>query len=320
MAAGSPPRWSLAGPGQSLSGRFGYTGRARSGMRAAGRAARSVTAPAAYPRGAVVRTFWWEQVKNFGDLITPVLLPRFGLIPQLVPAAKADLIGVGSLVQHLPEGFEGTLWGSGIIWDTPTELPGATCVALRGELTRDRLGNPEVEALGDPGLILERLLPRAAPRTDVGLVVHYRHAQDEQLMRLAAGFDGTVDVIGAQAAPLAVLRRIAACRAIVTTSLHGLILADSLGIPALWLRMSDELVGGDFKFRDHESVARPQVQRGVDLTDLADLREAVARAVPADDTAIAVAKERLVRSGSRIADVTRHRRLFPPLAVLDGLR
>lgn len=134
--------------------RFGYTGRARRGWRETERVARAMAHPACRPRAVLVPTFWWEKVKNFGDLLTPYLLRRYGIVPVLAPAQDAELVGVGSLVQHLPADFEGALWGTGLVWDAPVDLPGAQCLALRGELTRDRLGSPRVDALGDPGLLL----------------------------------------------------------------------------------------------------------------------------------------------------------------------
>jgi len=50
-----------------------------------------------------------------------------------------------------------------------------------------------------------------------------------------------------------VLEQIASCEMILATAMHGLIFADSFGIPNLWLRMSDKMLGGDFKFLDYYS-------------------------------------------------------------------
>jgi hypothetical protein len=36
----------------------------------------------------------------------------------------------------------------------------------------------------------------------------------------------------------------------VSTSLHGYIVAAAYGVPALWSRYSDRLIGGNFKFHD----------------------------------------------------------------------
>jgi pyruvyltransferase len=53
--------------------------------------------------------------------------------------------------------------------------------------------------------------------------------------------------------------------------LHGLILADAYGVPNVWAKFSDRLVGGDWKFRDYYSVtdainpAPTVILSGVDL-------------------------------------------------------
>ena len=54
--------------------------------------------------------------------------------------------------------------------------------------------------------------------------------------------------------PVAVLRRIAQCEAILSSSLHGLAVADALAVPNAWVRLSDLVRGGDFKFHDYYSV------------------------------------------------------------------
>lgn len=281
----------------------GYTGRVRRGGRLAGRAARAMVTPQLYPRAVLVPSFWWEEKKNFGDLLTPLLLPRLGIVPRLVPAAESRLVGVGSLVQHLSADYDGVLWGTGLIHDVPTDLSGATCLALRGELTRDRLGNPSVQALGDPGLLLRNYVRRRSPRVDVGLVPHYRHRDDATLRRWVQEYASVCRVIDVRRGPVAVARQIAECATIVTTSLHGLIVADAFGIPGVWIRMPVELFGGDFKFADHETVARPCRRRGYRLEELESLAEARARAVPADQERIDESIAALVRSAGRLHEL-----------------
>ena len=42
-------------------------------------------------------------------------------------------------------------------------------------------------------------------------------------------------------------------RIILSSSLHGLILSDAYGIPNLWISVSNNIIGGDFKFLDYFS-------------------------------------------------------------------
>lgn len=288
--------------------KLGYTGRVRSQGREAERIVRAVLNPACRPDAVLVSTYWWERVKNFGDLLTPHLLRDLGIVPVLTPPAEADLIGVGSLIQHLPADSTATLWGTGLIRDEPVDLPGITTLALRGELTRDRLGSPQVEALGDPGLLISDTISRPGITHEVGFVVHYAHVDDPWVEAMIEGHDGVL-VIDVAQSPAAVARQVASCRAIVSTSLHGVITADSLGVPASWVRMPRALVGGEFKFRDHETVVRPAGDRSADSSEVASLAELVARALPADASAVVRAQEGLRVAARRIPEVTPSRRV-----------
>ncbi|WP_419539051.1 polysaccharide pyruvyl transferase family protein [Micrococcus yunnanensis] len=102
-------------------------------------------------------------------------------------------------------------------------------------------------------------------------------------------------VVDARRRPGRVIEEIGRCSAVISTSLHGLIVADALGVPAAWATADPPLIGGDFKFRDHESVVSGWRARRVDLADLRDERSVRRAARPADAAAVARAQEGLVR-------------------------
>ena len=78
--------------------------------------------------GALVPAFWWDGHPNFGDDLTPWLLPHYGVLPVHRVASRARLAGVGSILEFLPADWDGVVWGSGLMHDAPqvvnTELYG----------------------------------------------------------------------------------------------------------------------------------------------------------------------------------------------------
>ena len=51
--------------------------------------------------------------------------------------------------------------------------------------------------------------------------------------------------------PLETATLIASCNFIISSSLHGLIAADSLNIPHVWMKISNKIIGGNWKFNDY---------------------------------------------------------------------
>jgi pyruvyltransferase len=68
-------------------------------------------------------------------------------------------------------------------------------------------------------------------------------------------FNGMEDVIiiDVRQKPEPFIDQLIKCEYIVSSSLHGLILADSYQIPNKWAAFSDKITGGSFKFRDYYS-------------------------------------------------------------------
>ncbi|MCE4027307.1 polysaccharide pyruvyl transferase family protein [Microbacterium sp. Au-Mic1] len=260
-----------------MTGAWRYEGALRRRLRQARRAVQA--APAVGTRGVVVPAFWWDGHPNFGDALTPLLLPRYGLVPRHREPDRARLVGVGSLIQFLPADFDGAIWGTGAIDDAERLLPDATVLAVRGPLTAERIGAGAV-AYGDPGLLVARHLRRPGSDGQVALVAHGHHRGDEDLLALARR-DGVRAVDVHRAAP-PVVREIASAGAVLTTSLHGLVTADAYGIPAVWTTREPALIGGDFKFRDYEAAVTPGRSRFVQFDDVRTREDVVRRASRAD--------------------------------------
>jgi hypothetical protein len=214
-------------------------------------------------RNRVFKAYWWNQVPNFGDTISPLLLERFAEIKvKWDTISHSSIASVGSILEHIPPLWDGYILGSGrLIEDSRLQLQqlksGVTAkiLAVRGPLSAR--GIPGSYALGDPGILADELVGPQEKQWDLGIVPHW---QDKEL---AGRFiplipkPYTVKVINPMGDPLGVLRQIGACRKIVTSSLHGLIAADAFGIPRR-VEMCSKLAkdGGDFKFRDYSASIR----------------------------------------------------------------
>lgn len=215
------------------------------------------TQPAVLRGGTSIPGYWWDGHENFGDALTPWLLPRYGIVPIHREPPGAAFVGVGSILEFMPAGFGGLVWGSGLMHAIPRTFEGATILAVRGRLTHELLGTPAGCALGDPGILVARHRRRPAVRWQLGIAPHGHHWHDPHLRALAQAHPDRVRLISVNQPVTTVVDEIASCAAIVTTSLHGLVTADSFGIPAAWTVWEPALPGGDFKFRDYESVVSP---------------------------------------------------------------
>lgn len=213
--------------------------------------------------------------------MTPWLLPKYGVVPLHRTARRAHLAGAGSILEFLPSDFSGAIWGGGLMNEERHALRAARVLALRGHLTRQLIEARGDVALGDPGILVSRHCRRPPTKWEIGLVPHGHHRQHVDFLALASTAAHRVRVINVHQSAKRAVREIAACDVIITTSLHGLVTADSYGIPAVWTTLEPALGGGDFKFRDYESVITPGASRYVEFDPESTLDQLVARAARA---------------------------------------
>ncbi len=219
---------------------------------------------------------------NFGDKITPMLLKHFGVPVEWAPPEHAELIGVGSVLEKVPNHFKGTIWTTGFMHESSRrEFPGARVLAVRGRLTLESLTCPKVEnvTLGDGGLLCDELSPSVRKKHKLGIIPHFVDINDP-LVKVLADSSRDIRVIDICAEESEVMRTVAECGNIISSSLHGLILADSLGIPNRWLELNrgaETVTGEGFKYRDYYSVfgPRPEPLRLTDSTSLDDVLDSI---------------------------------------------
>jgi pyruvyltransferase len=136
--------------------------------------------------------------------------------------------------------------------------------AVRGPLTRARLQAVEVscpEVYGDPALLFPQFYnPQIEPTFELGIIPHYIDANLPFLTNLSEREEvSIIDITQAGRAEkiYSFINDVLSCRRIVSSSLHGLIIAEAYGIPAVWAEFSDKVFGSGFKFLDYQiSVGR----------------------------------------------------------------
>jgi pyruvyltransferase len=223
------------------------------------------------------------RFRNWGDAINPALVEFIsGLGVQSVdidarsllplprdPAADTLYAVVGSIVHHAD--CQTVIWGAGLqsTGISPKQVPKAVR-AVRGPLTGAELRKQGIECpeiYGDPVLLLPRYYrPEGRKRYRLGIIPHFSDQAESRLERYAANDD--VKIIDIRGPLWSTVNLVCECEHIVSTSLHGLILADAYGIPNAWARLGDAIPGGTFKFSDYyASLGHDVSQPSVALTE-----------------------------------------------------
>lgn len=140
-------------------------------------------------------------------------------------------------------------------------------LAVRGKLSAKKINKPQV-AVGDPGLLASKCYPiNTAKKYKIGIICHCtdyakfskalnKNRPDVLVINAQFGAKMTEQDL------IQLLTKINACEFIYSSSLHGIIMAHSYGIPAIYLRDlanccrhdTHVISAEDFKFRDYYSV------------------------------------------------------------------
>jgi hypothetical protein len=199
-------------------------------------------------KDGVIRLFWWAVRPNFGDVLSRDIVRYVsGLDVEHAPVSRCEMIAVGSIYPWLKRNLKRRarivhVWGSGIL--RPREGLRADSRmrihALRGPLTAWAAGAAGV-SLGDPGLLAGRAysVSRSGSAQRAALVLHR-----EQMDRISGGLKtklhGRFEIIDVRSDnPREVVEGIAASKAVFSSSLHGLVVADALGIPNRYVARRD---------------------------------------------------------------------------------
>lgn len=194
------------------------------------------------------RAYWFKGVSNFGDALGPTLL-RFVLGAEPIWVTrhyKGKVLAVGSILQTALAASD-IVWGSGLIRDqTIRPPPRVKFLAVRGPLTRSRILADVPPVYGDPAVLLPRFHRTPVEQTHaIGIVPHY-HDKDATSIESSG-----VSIVDVGRPWRLVVDAIRSCERVISSSLHGIIVAEAYGIPASWVQITDRPKGGTFKFHDY---------------------------------------------------------------------
>lgn len=237
-----------------------------------------------------IRLFWYKKPRvrygNFGDELGPYLIGKLSSLPiEYVPIPRVGVFlfltyfknlvlrrynfsmlpsvlksfflrgryitSIGSIIGW--SSGSRVVWGSGILYYNE-KISNGEFLAVRGQYTQRRLRNLGYEVpdvLGDPALLLPLVFnPPVEKKYKLGIIPHHTHT--ESLSSLASG-EGVM-VIDLLDDIEVIISKVLSCEYVISTSLHGLIVAHAYGIPALWYEYREiEWHGSDVKFYDYFS-------------------------------------------------------------------
>lgn len=182
---------------------------------------------------------YWCESNNLGDTLTPIIvnymLSLQGIDPNKEVSTTKHLYAVGSV---LTAGIQDcTVWGSGVLNSTITNRLRKRKLdirSVRGPFTRVVLQDYGYECppvYGDPAILMTEIYKHKDPvkkKYKYGIVMHKDQKQKV--------IDSEVLVIDICTADYkAFIDQILSVEKVISSSLHGIILAESYGVPAVLL-------------------------------------------------------------------------------------
>lgn len=212
----------------------------------------------------------WAHIKhgvlqhdNFGDELNVYLVEKLTgkkvkFHNSYFHFPQRNYLVIGSLI----EGFTDKrtiIWGSGAIigGDKPLKNRPLKVSAVRGKKSREYLlmhGVECPEVYGDPALLMPTIYnPQLPLKWEVGIIPHINDLNNPLIKQMEGEKGVHIIKFKNYSDWHDVIDEIKKCRIILSSSLHGLILSDAYGIPNLWISVSNNIIGGDFKFLDYFS-------------------------------------------------------------------
>lgn len=238
----------------------------------------------------LIPVYYYDDVSNFGDLVGPYLISKITGKPviNIRNSKYPGIMAVGSILNTINRNNM-VVWGSGLIGEPTDEFMeklrkyDPKFLSVRGLETAKLLSEANINipgrhVYGDPALILPLFYtPSTHSSKEIGICPHYIHKSHflENINKKE-----WLKIIDVQEDMESVVDSIVSSSVCISTSLHGLIIAQAYGIPWVWLEIVDDnLTGRDFKFRDFFST--------IDISQVTHIKSTMEKVKDLDFEAIA---------------------------------
>jgi len=228
------------------------------------------------------------RTNNWGDDVNFVLL-RLITKHRPIPAQfrfsatkKESYAVIGSLIPWFI--YDNTIvWGAGvkspdlIYYRKPKKV-----LAVRGPLTRQNLienGIDCPEIYGDPALLFPLYFypkRKNVKKYKIGVVLHHKDLTNSSVLDLVKKLSEELSLCLINVASYGrwtnFIQDICDCEIIISSSLHGLIIADAYGVPNVWAKFQYEFGLGRFKFIDYFKSVHRDVTEPILVDDDIDIK------------------------------------------------
>lgn len=258
---------------------------------------KSISGPGSSDPGVILE--WWHKRENIGDALSPLIVEwikkRLKLGEPAHPKKRIHLMAVGSLIGM--QDFDSVIWGSGIhCLDTVSKLNAhASYVrydirAVRGPVTAFLLRSAGYSCpgiFGDPAVLMPLIYesPVKEKKYPVSLIRHLDSTGEDPRAGIHEINVSSGDI-------RTFIDEIAASDKVISSSLHGIILAESYGVPAVYLAEGTEnqrmkyydwyFSTGRYSVVAAGSVEEALTVRPMKLPELGAMRDALIRSFPSD--------------------------------------
>lgn len=218
-----------------------------------------------------------DPKKNWGDVISNRIVSHFTtkkIDPAnifhfdekaIIPKKDGKLLAVGSVMVFAKK--NDYVWGTGVISDKEVNIKEhpKKIYAVRGPISRKELVRAGIECpevYGDPALLFPRIYqPNVSKKYKYGIIPHYSEYQNTNVLNTLYKLEEIgIKVINITAGIEQFVDEVNECQYIISSSLHGVIVADAYRIPNVRVCMSNTIVGGDFKYMDYFASVKREYQ------------------------------------------------------------